>query len=121
MEILFLITFVVGFFLGKYYGFYKVASMMKEVAEERGFDLVKELGLNKEDTATPQVYKLEVETHGDMLYLFDKESDNFICQGSSVQELAKFAKDYKNVTLAAVKYNNKIFAFKDGESIEVLA
>jgi hypothetical protein len=116
-----LLTFVVGFILGKMYGYYKIVKMMKEVAEENGFNLEKELGLTKEEPKIPEVYKLEVETHGNMLYLFDKESDNFICQGSSVQELAKLAKEYKNVTLAAVKYDGKIFAFKNGESIEVLA
>lgn len=118
MEIL--IALCVGFIVGKMYGYYKVAKLLREVAEENGFDLEKELGLAKDEEADkPQVYKLEVETHGEQLYLFDKESDNFICQGASVQELAKLAKEYKNVTFAAVKHGNKIFAFKDGESTEV--
>ena len=61
-----------------------------------------------------------VEKHGDILYLFDNDSDEFICQGSSVQELAKLAKELKNVSVAAVKHGDKIFAFKDGESVEVV-
>lgn len=123
MELLILFTIVVvAFQAGKHYGYYKIVKLMKEVAEEQGIDLEKELGIVKEKEESkknPSVHKLEVETHGDLLYLFDKESDRFICQGSSVQELAKLAKELKQVNLAAVKHGDKLFAFKDGESTEV--
>ena len=96
---------------------------MKEVAEEQGLDLEKELGIVKanEENKVDKVYKLKVEQHGDMLYLFDKESDDFICQASSVQELAKLASEYKKINLAAVMHGDKVFAFKDGTSTEVVA
>lgn len=98
---------------------------MKEVAHEQGIDLEKELGILKDqEESTGQaekVHKLSVEQHGELLYLFDKESDNFICQGSSVQELCDLAKKNKNVNLAAVMHGDKVFAFKDGVSTEVTA
>ena len=96
---------------------------MKEVAEEQGLDLEQELGLmqEKEVIKTPSVLKLQVEQHGELLYLFDVDTDNFICQGSSVQELCELAKKQKNVLYAAVKHGDKVFAFKDGESTEVTA
>lgn len=121
MELLLLACIVyLSFQAGKHWGYYKLAKLMKEVAEEQGIDLEKELGVIKEqENAAQAVYKLEVETHGEVLYLFDKETDRFICQGSSVQELAKLAKELKQVNLAAVKHGDKIFAFKDGESTEV--
>lgn len=122
MELLLIIVFVVGFFLGKLYGYYHVVKLMKEIAADNGLDLEKALGLKTEEkTTTPEVYKLKVEQHGDMLYLFDYEQDEFICQGSSVQELAKRAKEYKNICIAAVLHGEKVFKFKDGESTEVLA
>lgn len=124
MDILLLILLLVLVFqAGKHYGYYKIVKIMKEVAEDQGFDLEKELGLQKEQEEKQSVFvvpKLNVEQHGDMLYLFDVDTDNFICQGSSVQELAKLAKELKNVSVAAVKHGDKIFAFKDGESVEVL-
>lgn len=117
MELLILlIIFGVGFWAGELYGMYKIVTSLREV-----IDIEKALGLEKQEKPASTVYKLEVETHGDMLYLFDSESDSFICQGSSVQELATLAKEYKNVLYAAVKYNDKVFAFKDGKSIEVIA
>ena len=123
MDILLLaLIIVIAFQAGKHYGYYKIVTLMKQVAEEQGIDLEKELGLVKEQEdgkKVPAVYKLEVETHGNLLYLFDKETDRFICQGSNVQELAKLAKELKQVNYAAVKHGDKIFQFKDGESTEV--
>ena len=123
MDILILtLIIVVAFQAGKHYGYYKIVKLMKEVAEEQGIDLEKELGIIKAQEAkdSPEkVHKLSVEQHGDLLYLFDKESDNFICQGSSVQELCDLAKKHKNVNLAAVMHGEKVFAFKDGISTEV--
>lgn len=120
-----LLVFIAGFIVGEMYGYYKVVKAIRRLAEDNGFDIEKELGLNttEKDTEkeTPSVYKLNVEQHGEMLYLFDSEKDNFICQGSSVQELCKVAKEQNNVKFAAVKHGDKIFAFKDGVSIEVVA
>jgi hypothetical protein len=125
MELLILFAIVViAFQLGKHYGYYKIVKLMKEVAEEQGLDLERELGIIKareEQNQADTVHKLQVEQHGDLLYLFDKESDSFICQGSSVQELCDLAKKQKNVNLAAVLHGDKVFAFKDGISTEVKA
>lgn len=125
MDILLLILLLfVAFQAGKHWGYYKIVKTMKEVAEEQGLDLEKELGIvvEKEESTLKAfvVPKLNVEQHGEMLYLFDVDTDNFICQATSVQELAKLAKELKNVSVAAVKHGDKIFAFKDGESVEVL-
>lgn len=118
-----LVVFGAGVFVGKMHTYWHIAKILREVAEASGIDIEKELKKRSGEEVTTEkvVYKLEVETHGDVLYLFDKETDQFICQGSSVQELAELAKQYKNVLYAAVKYNDKVFAFKDGKSIEVIA
>jgi len=71
---------------------------MRDIAEDQGIDVQAELdALKHEDTSGPVVYKLEVEKHGEFLYLFDVESENFVCQGQTVQELAQTAKTYKNI------------------------
>lgn len=123
MEFLLLLALVIAFQLGKHYGYYKIVKLMKEVAEEQGLDLEKELGIvkAKEENKVEKVHKLNVEQQGDMLYLFDKESDDFICQATSVQELCELAKKYKNVNMAAVLHGDKVFAFKDGISTEIKA
>ena len=122
--LLLLILVVVAFQAGKHYGYYKIVTLMKQVAEEQGIDLEKELGIVKEQEEakkTPSVYKLQVEQHGELLYLFDAESDKFICQGASVQELAKLALDTKKIEYAAVKHGENVYRFVNGTSTEVTA
>jgi len=121
MELFLFLVFVVGFALGKIHTYFHVAKALREFADDHGVDIEKELKkVNEEAKPEKLVYKLMVEKHGDMLYLFDKESDEFICQGSSVQELAKLAQERKKINLAAVLHEDKIFQFKNGESTEVL-
>ena len=121
--ILILSIFCTGFFLGKGYAYWHMAKVMREFAEAHGIDIQKELEKLVTEEVEPKkiVYKLEVETHDNTLYLFDKESNEFICQGSSVQELAKLALERKQIKLAAVLHDKRIFAFKNGESAEVTA
>lgn len=120
MEIL--LCLVIGYWIGKLHAYWDIVKAMRVLAEEHGIDFKGALDKDaKDDPEEKLVYKLQVETHGEQLYLFDHETDEFICQGSSVQELAKLAKEYKKVLYAAVKYDDKVFAFKDGESTEVTA
>lgn len=116
--ILLIIVFCAGYFVGKMKAYITFAREMKDAAKSLGIDLEKEL-VNAE-TPKKLVYKLAVEQHGEMLYLFDKEEDSFICQGKTVQELATLAKQYNNIMHAAVLYGDKVFQFKDGESSEVV-
>lgn len=125
MDIISIIILVgLGYYIGKFHTYWKMARLIKEVAEEQGIDVQAELEKivnGDEDTEERVVHKLQVEIHGEQLYLFDHETDEFICQGSSVQELCELALKYKKVLYAAVKYNDKVFAFKDGNSTEVTA
>lgn len=116
-----ILVFVGGFLAGKLYAYYKIVGTIKELAEEHGIDLSKELDKldQKEQEPGELIYKLQVEKHGDLLYLFDKDSDEFICQGSSVQELAKLSYSLKKIEKAAVLYNETFFKFVNGESTQV--
>lgn len=119
MELIFLLSiFFIGVMVGNAWASFKFVRALKDAADEAGIDLEKEITNYK--TTQKVVYKLAVEKHGDTLYLFDKEEDSFICQGSSIQELAKLAKQYNNIVYAAVLFDDKVFQFSDGESTEVL-
>lgn len=116
----FFFILALGYILGKIHAYFQIAKILREMAEAVGIDIEKELQKKKQTVETEQkiVYKLKVEAHGDVLYLFEKDTDTFICQGTSVQELAKLAKEYKNIGLAAVMYGDKVFKFTDGNSTE---
>lgn len=116
-----LIVFGIGCFIGYHYACLKMAKELKDAADELGIDLEKAIEKYEAKVDEPKenkIHKLIVERHGEMLYLFDREKDKFICQASSVQELAKLAKDYQNITLATAIHDSKVFMFKDGKSEE---
>ena len=113
----FVLIFAVGFFLGKAHTYFRIAKILRNTLKDVGIDIEEMKGNPKEE---PEIIvsKLEVESHGDMLYLFDRENHSFICQALTVQELATLAKEYKHVVCAVVKYNDKVFTFNNGQSSE---
>jgi len=123
MELLIYLALVfLGFTLGQAYMTFKVARLLKKVAEEEGIDLDKEIQIVKnKNEQVHQIYNLEVERINDMLYLFDKNNRDFVCQGKSVEELAKLAKEYKNIIVATVIHDDKVFMFVNGASKEYKA
>jgi hypothetical protein len=61
-----------------------------------------------------EVPLLNLETHNDIMYLFDHKTDSFICQGNTVDELIKNLGEYKKIDIAWVKYDEKIMLIKNG-------
>lgn len=123
LELLFYLSFVgIGFFLGQAYMALKVSRLLKKVAEEEGIDLEKEIkNAEEKKTVNHEIYNLEVERINDVLYLFDKNNKDFVCQGSSIEELAKLSKEYKNIIVATVVHEGKVFMFINGASKEYSA
>lgn len=66
----------------------------------------------------PKVHKLWAEQVHDILYLYDTDKNAFICQAATVDELAKLAKQYKQIEHAVVVYDKRVFTFLDGLSKE---
>ena len=112
-----IVFFTVGFCFGKTYAYFRIAKLLKNTLEDVGID-IEELKGNPKEESEITISKLEVESHGDMLYLFDRESHTFICQALTVQELATLAKEYKQVVCAVVKHGDRVFTFNDGQSTE---
>jgi hypothetical protein len=61
-----------------------------------------------------------VEKSNNILYLYNREDETFVCQGSSLEELAVLAKEYKNIKYAAVLHDDDVVAFVDGKIKVVL-
>ena len=120
MELLIYLALIfLGFSLGQAYTTLKLTRLLKKVAEEEGIDLEKEIeATKKKQEQVHQIYNLEVEKINDMLYLFDRNNKDFVCQGNSLEELAKLAKEYKNIVVATVVHGDKVFMFVNGASKE---
>jgi hypothetical protein len=75
---------------------------------------------NKEITekTMDQFPKLYIEKSGTQYYLFEKGTETFKCQSSTVDDLAVKYYEYTKSVMAFVQYNNEKFVFIEGESIE---
>jgi hypothetical protein len=104
MDLLFIIlVFIAGFIAGEMVLAYKLKNLLEDYIEfER-----------EEEEETNQIFKLKTEKINDVLFLYDN-TDNFVCQGATLEELAKLAIQYKNIKYAAVFHNEKMYMFVDG-------
>lgn len=102
--------FWLGYQVGINVTAYRLRYLVYGEAKRRG--LIKEIDLELEEE--PTVMQLFVEKANNMLYLYDKDDNTFVCQGSTLEELATLAKKYKNIKYAAVMIDEEVYAFVDG-------
>ena len=115
--ILLICIFIIGYVLGQIRAMMKIGNIIREAADNAGIDLEEELERRKQKLANT-VKKLEVEQINDILYLYERDTNDFICQANSMEDLAKLANEYKNIALATVIHDNKVFMFSHGVAKE---
>jgi len=112
------VFFYVGYKVGEALTLIRVKGLLAKFAKMAGVDLeqfAKEVaGVEDEVKEISTTTVLHTETHHGILYLFDKESDAFICQGNTIEELAKLAKEQKQIIEAVVEHGEERFLFHDG-------
>lgn len=109
-----LLGIVIGIVAGYHFGV--VHSMMK--LKEFILKEAKIQGIKLDDENTLEavtVKQLVIEEVNSVLYLYDRDRNTFLCQGTSIEELAKLANQYKNIKYAAVVNGEKVYAFVNGE------
>ena len=102
--------FWLGYQVGVSVTAYRLRYLVYREAKRKG--LVKEVDLDLEEKLT--VMQLFVEKANNTLYLYDKYDNTFVCQGSTLEELATLAKKYKNIDYASVMIDKEIYAFVNG-------
>lgn len=104
-----------GFHLGSAFVMFKLKDLILKEAARQGLDVV----VLEQNIIEKQQTKLVIEYNDNILYLYDNHTNTFICQGSTVEELAKLAKQYKNISDAAVfdKKTNSFIKFSDGKVV----
>jgi predicted metal-dependent RNase len=95
------LLWVVIWILGAVYGWY---------ARERQAKRTIDMFFNQvEETIDASVLKINIEKHGPMFYVYDKETNDFMAQGNTVEELeSNLAKRYPDKRFAADKDNLRI-------------
>jgi hypothetical protein len=47
--------------------------------------------------------------------LYDVETNDFVCQGNSLEQLAQLSREYKKIEYASVKHGDYFVAFIEGK------
>jgi hypothetical protein len=97
-----ILILALGWVMGEFYTVYKLRKNLRSI-------------LIIEEETKPSVYKLETELVDDIILLYDRETNDFICQGKSLEQLAQLSREYKKIEYASVKHGDYFVAFIEGK------
>ena len=109
--VILVVVAVISYHVGAAVLSYQLRHLIHKEARRLGLD--KSDDINVLEEADPEVSQLMIEKTNDTLYLYDINL-SFICQGKTIDELAKLAKQYKNIKYAAVLHDEYTYGFVDG-------
>ena len=111
-----LIAFGIGFFLGYKFMRLIISMSLKEIAVEQGINLDElQKSVRKDLMKTKEILSIVTEKHGDGIYAFDEKSDTFLCQGNTIEDLAKKLREQNNVLVAKIVHNDQELWLIDGK------
>ena len=106
--------FWLGYQVGQMVLSWQLRDIIRKEARKEGLKIDGEYNIIEPKDEKPNVFQLFVEKSNDILYLYEREKDTFICQASTMEELAKLSLKYKNIKYALVLNGEDVFAFIDG-------
>ena len=100
-----ILILALGWVMGEFYAMYKLRKNL------RSYLIIEE--------TKPVVFKLETElVDNNIILLYDRETNDFICQGNSLEQLAQLSREYKKIEYATVKHGDYFVAFIEGKVTE---
>ena len=108
------VVFWLGYQVGQVVLSWRLRDIIRKEAIKEGIVIDNNYRIVETNTIKTNVCQLFVEKANNILYLYDRDDDTFVCQGSTLVELAKLAKEYKNIKYAAVTDGEEVYAFIDG-------
>ena len=97
-----ILILALGWVMGEFYTMYKLRKNI------RSYLIIQE-------EIRPTVFKLETELVDNTILLFDRDTNDFICQGNSLEQLAQLSREYKKIEYATVKHGDYFVAFIEGK------
>lgn len=112
MEYLVVILLViVAFYIGRVYEAFKIVDILVQAHMDEIIEKVPSL----------EVFKLEIQEHQGTKFLYDSDAQEFICQGSTLEDLAKLFNERKQKSLGMLEYDNTSVYFIDGKVSDKIA
>lgn len=102
---------VIGYRIGVAVVSYQLRYLIHKEAKRLGLD--KSNDINAVELSGPKLFQLVIEKTDDTFYLYDIDH-SFICQGKTIDELARLAKQHNNIKYAAVLHDEDSYGFIDG-------
>ena len=100
-----ILILALGWVMGEFYTRYKLLKNLRSI-------------VIIEEVKRPNVFKLETEEVDNTILLYDRETNDFICQGNSLEQLAQLSREYKKIEYATVKHGDYFVAFIEGKVTE---
>jgi hypothetical protein len=101
-----ILILALGWVMGEFYTIYKLRKNLRSVI------------IIQEEVSRPNVFKLETEEVDNTILLYDRDTNDFICQGTSLEQLAQLSREYKKIEYATVKHGDYFVAFIEGKVTE---
>jgi hypothetical protein len=109
-------VFYVGYNLGQIVLSWHLRDIIVREARKDGIRVDSDYNIIESDEdGKPNVFQLFVESVNDILYLYDRDNNVFICQAKSMDELAELSLKNNNIKYAAVLHGEHVVAFVNGK------
>jgi hypothetical protein len=112
--ILIALTFYSGYKLGKFIQMVELRLAIRKLAKDNDIDLDQLIG-NVTVEENPNVLLLEAEHIDNVILIYDRLNNEFICQAESMEEAAEKFNQRKNNMLGALTIDNKNIYFVKGK------
>lgn len=104
----YILVFILASYLGYKFALYRVFQTLSEMNRQA------KMSSGDKDDEQHFIPMLRTEKYRSILYLYENESDNFMCQGTDLEDLAHKLLIYKKVGLAIVSHGGQYFTFDNG-------
>lgn len=109
-------VFYLGYNLGQIVLSWHLRDIIVREARKDGIRVDSDYNIIESDEdGKPNVFQLFVESVNDILYLYDRDQNVFICQAKSMEELAELSLKNNNIKYAAVLHGEQVIAFINGK------
>jgi hypothetical protein len=105
----YILIFLLGWTVGVKFYMYRLEKDLKEYAKDNG------IKIEEVDGKPSIVPTLTVDIQEGVLYLYDKKSNTFLCQGTSIDELANSLVQFNKIPKARVEYLNHTLLMDNGK------
>ena len=99
-----ILILALGWVMGEFFAMYKLRKNLQLIITETPIKSI--------------VFKLETEEVDNSILLYDCDTNDFICQGNSLEQLAQLSREYKKIEYATVKHGDYFVAFIEGKVTE---